>query len=89
MALNYTVPPRTVKLYIGQGRMTEVAVAIDSWEKLWHAVGYLSSWNTTYPTVEIYQDGMTDLVAVYFDAAGECRYVIGAVWHDDHYGFHS
>ena len=43
-----------------------------------------------YPHVEIFRDrGDTDLVAVYKDASAVRGYVIGAVWHDDHYGFHS
>lgn len=57
--------------------------------KLYEAIGYLSSWNLNYPTVDIYTDGGFDLVAVYRKADGERGYVIGAVWHEDHYGFHS
>ena len=53
-------------------------------------IGYLSTWNMTFPTCEIYLDrDMPDLQAHYCDADGNCRYVIGAIWHDDHYGFHS
>jgi hypothetical protein len=53
------------------------------------AVGYLSTWNMVHPTMHIYADGETDMTAVYFDADGNRAYVIGAVWHEDHYGFHS
>lgn len=88
MATNYS--PRTVQLHADHSQLTEVAMAIGGhWDKLWHALGYLSSWNTSYPTVEIYQDGMTDFTAVYKDDKGDIKYVIGAVWHDTHYGFHS
>lgn len=55
----------------------------------YRAIGYLSTWNMTFSTVNIYKDGDTDLYAVYSDEAGDTKYVIGAVWHGDHYGFHS
>lgn len=82
---------RTVELLITQGQLTEIAVAINTWDKLWEAIGYLSSWSAdNYPKVRIYRDGNgPDIAAVYLKADGELGYVIGAVWHDDHYGFHS
>lgn len=58
----------------------------DEW---FRAVGRLSTWNMSFPTVDIYPVGETDMVAVYKDENGNVGYVIGAVWHDDHYGFHS
>lgn len=58
----------------------------DEW---FRAVGRLSKWNMSFPTVDIYPVGETDMVAVYKDENGNVGYVIGAVWHDDHYGFHS
>lgn len=58
----------------------------DEW---FRAIGYLSTWNMSFPTVEIRAEGGTDMVAVYKDEEDNVRYVIGAVWHDDHYGFHS
>ena len=57
-------------------------------EKFFDAIGYLSTWNMTHPSVDIYPDD-TDMVAVYKDEQGKTEYVIGAVWHEDHYGFHS
>lgn len=59
------------------------------YDKWISAIGYLSTWNMTFPTVDIYPDGDTDMVAVYLNEKGERGYVIGAVWHGDHYGFHS
>jgi len=54
------------------------------------AIGYLSTWNMSFGFVQITQDGDTDMVAVYKNTAdGPIGYVIGAVWHEDHYGFHS
>jgi hypothetical protein len=80
---------RTVKSFINANQQIEIAETIGTWDKLWTAIGYLSSWNLSYPTVEIWRDGKTDLVAVYRCKEGNVKYVIGAVWHDDHYGFHS
>lgn len=80
---------RMVTLELDDNAMTQIAVDIGSWDKLWGAIGYLSSWNTSYPYVTIFRDGGTDLVAVYKDGAGVRQYIIGAVWHDDHYGYHS
>ena len=57
--------------------------------KFYDALGYLGTWNMTYPSVDIYTDGDTDMVAVYKDETGTSGYVIGAVWHEDHYEFHS
>lgn len=51
------------------------------------AVGYFALWST-YPTCKIYNDGTNDLIAVYFD--GDVRkYVIGAVWLETEYSYHS
>jgi hypothetical protein len=80
---------RTVKSFINPSQQIEIAEAIGTWDKLWEAIGYLSTWNQSYPTVELWRDGKTDMVAVYRDTDGNVKYVIGAVWHGDHYGFHS
>jgi|AntAceMinimDraft_6_1070360.scaffolds.fasta_scaffold237203_1 hypothetical protein len=59
-------------------------------KKYEEAIGYLSMWNLNFPSCTISTDGATDLFAVYFDESDpDRRYVIGAVWHGDHYGFHS
>lgn len=61
--------------------------------KVYEAMGYLSLWSPiTYPICEISISGDSyELFAVYYTAEREYerRYVIGAVWHDDHFGFHS
>jgi len=80
---------RTIDLCISASDMIEISASIGTWDKLWQAIGYLSTWNHSYPKVCIYRDRGDDLVAVYLNDAGETKYVIGAVWHDDHYGFHS
>lgn len=81
---------RTVTINLTSNDMTQIAETIGTWEKLWHAIGYLSTWNLSFTTCLIYRDGKdADLVAVYSDDDGNTKYVIGAVWHEDHYGFHS
>ena len=80
---------RTMNLNLTNEDMIQVSEAIGSWDKLWEAIGYLSTWNMSHPRVDIYRDGGNDLVAVYLDGNEDRQYVIGAVWHDTHYGFHS
>lgn len=80
---------RTININLSSEDMIQIAESIGTWDKLCHAIGYLSSWNLSFPTCNIFRDGETDLVAVYKDAEGQRQYVIGAVWHGEHYGFHS
>ena len=80
---------RTVNLNLTNEDMIQIAESIGTWDKLWQAIGYLSTWNLSYVRVDIYRDGGDDLVAVYLDGNEDRKYVIGAVWHEDHYGFHS
>jgi len=62
-------------------------------QEFYAVIGYLSSWNMTFPHVDIYPDKHsetnTDLVAVYKREDGAVGYVIGAVWHGTHYSCHS
>jgi hypothetical protein len=62
-------------------------------QEFYATIGYLSSWNMTFPHVDIYpdnyKDGNTDLVAVYRKEDGSVGYAIGAVWHETHYSCHS
>lgn len=84
------MPNRNIELLLSQEDMIIIAESIGTWDKLWAAIGYLSTWSSDhYPTVRIYRDGKADMAAVYLKGDGELGYVIGAVWHDDHYGFHS
>lgn len=79
---------RNAIIHIDMTERTQMQAATDS-NEWFRAIGYLSTWNMSFPTVVIRADGETDMVAVYKDEDGNIRYVIGAVWHDDHYGFHS
>jgi hypothetical protein len=80
---------RTVNLNLSDEDMTQISETIGSRDKLQAAIGYLATWNTNYPVCKIFRDGETDLGALYCNDKGERAYVIGAVWHETHYGFHS
>lgn len=57
------------------------------------ALGYLSSWcidSNTYPKVYLFVSAKEqEITATYYKADGKVGYVIGAVWHGEHFGFHS
>jgi hypothetical protein len=61
--------------------------------KVYEAIGYLSTWSPiSYPICEITISGDEfEMTAVYYNAERDYtrRAVIGAVWHEDHFGFHS
>lgn len=88
---------RTVNIHLGDEDYIRIGMNTHAGSpghlKLYEAIGYLSSWNTNYPTVDIYRDnyGPYDLIAVYSNADGSRGYTIGAVWDvvACKYGFHS
>lgn len=71
----------------------EKIVEITGHEQYFRALGYLSTWNMSHTFCEIIggaYDGDAQLVATYRkEANGPITYQIGAVWHGDHFGFHS
>lgn len=81
---------RTVRLHLDADTQTtmQLSTGIRAW---YEAIGYLSTWNTSYPSVDIYSEPGTDtdLVAMYKDEDGKAQYSIGAVWNGTAYGFHS
>lgn len=79
---------RTVAININAVEIAKICNNVGE-DKFNAAIGYLSTWNYTYPKVIIYAEDDRDLVAVYKTADDSTGYVIGAIWHDDHYGFHS
>lgn len=81
---------RTIKLNINAVEMTELHAATDA-AQVFAAIGYLSTWNMTFPHLTIFKDGKTDLVAAYRKEDGTQGYVIGAVWNatTGKFGFHS
>lgn len=83
---------RVINLCLNADEVTELAETA-GYTQLMAAIAYLSTWNiATFPGVTITRDRMdtSDLFALYYDPSNpERRYAMGAVWHDDHYGFHS
>ena len=60
--------------------------------EFYRAVGYLSTWNMTFPEVKLYYNAKdVEITASYYTATGELGYCIGAVFNDDtkQFGFHS
>ena len=79
---------RTTTILLDASEIT--SMKINTTPQEWNAaIGYLSTWNLTFPSCTIRRDGDTDMVAVYTTEDNVVGYVIGAVWHEDHYGFHS
>ena len=81
---------RTVILDMDATAQTKIIEAT-SRKEFYNAIGYLSTWNLTFPKVTIRAVDCDDgeLIAIYETEEGKTGYVIGAVWHNDHYGFHS
>jgi hypothetical protein len=88
---------RTVELCIDPDTMVDIATITGN-EKLFHAIGYLSQWNLPLAKVHIsacmYEScGNPEIIATYWrhntTEFQPIAYQIGAVWHGDHFGFHS
>ena len=84
---------RTIDLQIDPVTLTGISETTGS-KELFNAIGYLSQWNMTFPVVEIRSNGRDDIgpeiIATYRMGEGEpVGYCIAAVWHEDHFGFHS
>jgi len=90
---------------ISAGHLNNDETDADKWEKLHNqcggsdepirkALGYLSLWNwSTFPYVDITlmgDENNMELIANYRkEPKGNIGYSIGAVWYQDHFGFHS
>ncbi len=60
--------------------------------EFYKAVGYLSTWNMSFPEVKLFYNVRDmEITASYYTAAGELGYCIGAVFNTDtkQFGFHS
>ena len=83
---------RTIRLGLSPDNMVDIA-EITGNDELFKAIGYLSTWGITHPFCEIIggvYDGTPEMVATYRkEDRGPITYQIGAVWHGDHFGFHS
>jgi len=86
---------RTIELAIDADTLMALADASSNAE-LFKAIGYLSQWNMNMAKVRILggvYDGNPELTATYWrhntTEPQTIAYQIGAVWHGDHFGFHS
>jgi len=83
---------RTIDMFLDAVTTHQIREITGS-QRFYEALGYLTSWNMTYSYVRITGGtycGNPELIATYKDEAdGGVCYQIGAVWHDDHFGFHS
>ena len=71
----------------------KTAHRVNARHEFYAAIGYLSSWNMTFPTVDIYPmghgDSSTDVIAVYKREDGTVGYTLAAIWQETYYSFHS
>jgi len=85
---------RTIELAIDADTMVSIA-EITGNKELFNAIGYLSQWNLPLSKVRLIggvYDGNPELIATYWRHSTEgepIAYQIGAIWHGDHFGFHS
>ena len=83
---------RLIDMQLDAVTKTKIA-EITGHDKLNEAIGYLAGWNMSFPHVAIgggSYDGAPELYANYRkEPDGPIGYQIGAVWHGDHFGFHS
>ena len=86
---------RTISCGIDADTLVNIAEITGNLE-LWRALGYLTQWATgsdKYAYVEIIggvYDGNPEIIATYRkEERGPITYQIGAIWHGDHFGFHS
>jgi hypothetical protein len=86
---------RNIRLGLEPDTLTAIS-EITGNAALFSAIGYLSQWafgSARYAVCEIIggvYDGNPELVATYrAEAGGPITYQLGAVWHGDHFGFHS
>lgn len=83
---------RYIDMFIDAVTATEIREITGS-QPFYEALGYLASWNMTFRYVRItgcLYEGNPELIATYKnDPNGPIGYQIGAVWHGEHFGFHS
>ena len=87
-------PSRNIGFGIDADTMVAIAEITGNAE-LFKAIGYLSQWNLNLARVRIIggvYDGTPELIATYWrhnEHDQPIAYQLGAVWHGDHFGFHS
>ena len=83
---------RTVNLEIDADTLTSIQ-GITGNPELFRALGYFTQWGMAYGHLDLIggvYGGIPEFVATYRDEErGPIKYQICAVWHRDHFGFHS
>ena len=83
---------RQVNLNINAVTLTEI-VQETGHKELQNALGYLMQWNLSFRYLTLFanmRDG-PEIIGMYSNDPEKPAdgYVIGAIWHGDHFGFHS
>lgn len=83
---------RTILHSFSADQLTSLAIDTNT-QEVNAAIGYLSCWNASgysHCTLWINAEAR-EINALYRKATGDepVGYAIGAVWHEDHFGFHS
>lgn len=83
---------RSIELAVEAETLTSIAEITGNGE-LFRALGYLCQWNLSLGKVRVIggiHDGVPELIASYWrDESQPVAYQLGAIWHGDHFGFHS
>lgn len=81
--------PRTIVMRLTSDDVKEIQISTD-YDEVLRAIGRLATWAASaYDTVTIMRDGTRDLIALYEVGGSSERFVMGAVWHNGSFGFHS
>ena len=84
---------RNIKLDSLEATAIDVMKETCGYTEVQAAIGYLSQWSSAsehYPRATLWFDPKErEITATYFKTDDTVGYVIGAVWHGDHFGFHS
>lgn len=90
----FTIAPGETRAVIHLGDSVTQTILLNAVgaEEFYRAVGYLSTWNMTFPEVRLYYNARErEITASYYTEAGDLGYCIGAVFNSDtqKFGFHS
>lgn len=81
--------PRTITLRLTHDDLMDLRISTD-YNELDRAIARLTTWGMqAYDTVTVMRDGKHDLIALYESTGTGGKFVLGAVWHDGSFGFHS
>tara|TARA_Y100001968_G_C19203454_1_gene641117 strand:+ start:114 stop:368 length:255 start_codon:yes stop_codon:yes gene_type:complete len=82
---------RKIEFQFDAGQLEEL-IQNTSQDEVNKAIAYLTTWNMSgFENCQLMINGKDEFTAVYRKDISDPQpgYVIGAVWHNDHFGFHS